>query len=133
MLGYGASQLVGAYRNIATASLRWSKPAAVRNADVGLAPFMQVGSIWAGDAPYGSTATRTSVGVSILAAYPTGSKRLYRVDVGIPVVRGGDGGGRIEVRFTSEDATQVFWREPGDVLRSRIGGLPSALFALPTR
>jgi hypothetical protein len=133
MLGYNASQLVGAYRNIATASLRWSKPALVRNADVGFATFTQVGSIWAGDAPYGSTATRASAGVSILAAYPSGSKRLYRVDVGIPLVRSGGGGGRIEVRFTSEDATQVFWREPGDVLRSRLGGLPSSTFALPTR
>jgi hypothetical protein len=131
ILGYNASQLVGAYRNIARADLRWSKPTLVRNADVGFATFTQVGSIWAGDAPYGSTATRTSVGVSILAAYPTGSKRLYRVDVGVPLMR--SGGGHIEVRFSSEDATQQFWKEPDDVLRSRIGGLPSAMFSLPTR
>ena len=105
----------------------------MRNADVGFATFTQVGSIWAGDAPYGSTTTRTSAGVSLLAAYPTGSKRTYRVDVGIPLVRGGTGGGRIEVRFSSEDATQQFWKEPDDVLRSRIGGLPSAMFSLPVR
>jgi hypothetical protein len=133
ILGYNASQLVGAYRNVARADLRWSKPALVRNADVGFATFTQVGSIWAGDAPYGSTTTRTSAGVSILAAYPTGSKRLYRVDVGIPLVRGGSGGGKIEVRFSSEDNTLQFWREPDDVLRSRIGGLPSAMFSLPVR
>jgi hypothetical protein len=133
IIGYNASQLVGAYRNVARADLRWSRPALVRNADVGFATFTQVGSIWAGDAPYGATATRASAGVSILAAYPTGSKRLYRVDLGIPVVRGGSGGGHIEVRFTSEDATQRFWKEPDDVLRSRIGGLPSSMFSLPVR
>jgi hypothetical protein len=133
IMGYNASQLVGGYRNVARADLRWSRPALVRNADVGFATFTQVGSIWAGDAPYGSTATRASAGVSILAAYPTGSKRLYRVDVGIPLVRGGSGGGHIEVRFSSEDATQRFWREPDDVLRSRTGGLPSAMFSLPVR
>jgi hypothetical protein len=133
MMGYNASQLVGAYRNIARADLRWSKPALVRNADVGFATFTQVGTIWAGDAPYGSNATRTSAGFSILAAYPTGSKRLYRVDVGVPLVRSGSGGGHVEVRFSSEDATQRFWNEPDDVLRSRIGGLPSAMFSLPVR
>ncbi|MFL5608917.1 MAG: hypothetical protein ACJ8AD_20845 [Gemmatimonadaceae bacterium] len=131
IMGYNASQLVGAYRNVARADLRWSRPRMVRNADVGFATFTQVGSIWAGDAPYGSTTTRTSGGVSILAAYPTGSKRLYRVDVGIPLARGG--GGKFEVRFSSEDATQRFWREPDDVLRSRIGGLPSTMFSLPVR
>jgi hypothetical protein len=133
IMGYNASQLVGAYRNVARADLRWSKPALMRNADVGFATFTQVGSIWAGDAPYGSTTTRTSAGFSILAAYPTGSKRLYRVDVGFPLVRGGSGGGRIEVRFSSEDATLQFWREPDDVLRSRTGGLPSTMFSLPVR
>lgn len=133
IMGYNASQLVGAYRNVARADLRWSKPALVRNADVGLATFTQVGTIWAGDAPYGTNATRTSAGISILAAYPTGSKRLYRVDVGVPLARGGNGGGKIEVRFSSEDATQRFWREPDDVLRSRTGGLPSAMFSLPVR
>jgi hypothetical protein len=133
IIGYNASQIVGGYRNVARADLRWSKPALVRSADVGFATFTQVGTVWAGDAPYGTNATRTSAGVSILAAYPTGSKRLYRVDVGIPLARGGSGGGKIEVRFSSEDATQRFWTEPDDVLRSRTGGLPSAMFALPGR
>jgi hypothetical protein len=132
MMGYYDSPLVGAYRNVARGDLRWSRAALVRNADVGLATFVQVGSVWAGDAPYGSTATRTSIGVSILAAYPTESKRLYRVDLGIPVQRPGRGGGHVEVRFTSEDRT-LFWREPDDVLRARTGGIPASMFAFPTR
>jgi hypothetical protein len=133
IIGYYNSPLAGAYRNVARGELRYSYEALVRGADVGFATFTEVGSLWAGDAPYGSTATRTSVGFSILAAYPSGSKRLYRVDVGIPLQRVGEGGGRLEVRFTTEDNTLHFWREPDDVLRARTGGLPSAMFAFPTR
>ena len=132
MLGYRSSALAGAYRNIARSEARWSGAALVRGADVGFAAFGQVGSIWAGDAPYGRTATRGTVGISILAAYPTGSKRLYRADFGIPLAHRGEGG-KIEVRFSSEDRTQVFWREPDDVSRARTGTVPTSLFAFPTR
>jgi hypothetical protein len=133
MIGYHESALAGAYRNIARTEARWTRASLVRGADVGFATFGQLGSVWAGDAPYGSTATRGSAGISVLAAYPSGSKRVYRVDVGIPLVRGGDGGGKIEVRFASEDRTQFFWREPRDVSRARTGTVPTDLFAFPTR
>ena len=132
ILGYRESALAGAYRNVARTELRWTGAALVRNADVGFSTFSQVGSIWAGDAPYGRTATRTTVGISVLAAYPTGSKRLYRADVGVPLTRRGDGSG-IEVRFSSEDRTQLFWREPDDVSRARTGTVPTSLFAFPAR
>ena len=105
----------------------------MKGADVGLAGFTEVGTLVAGDAPYGWTGSRYSVGLSLLAAYPARSKRLYRVDLGIPLVRSGDGGGRIEVRFRSEDRTTRFWDEPQDVARARTGELPSTLFAWPTR
>jgi hypothetical protein len=133
MLGYHNAALAGAYRNIARTEARWAGAALIRGADVGFAGFGQLGSIWAGDAPYGRTATRGTVGVGIIAAYPSGSKRLYRVDFGIPLVRGGEGGGKFEVRFSSEDRTQVFWREPDDVSRARTGTVPTSLFAFPTR
>jgi hypothetical protein len=133
MLGYHESALAGAYRNIGRTEARWTGAALVHGADVGFAAFGQAGSIWAGDAPYGRTATRGTVGFSVLAAYPTGSKRLYRADFGIPLVRGGEGGGKIEVRFSSEDRTQLFWREPDDVSRARTGTVPTSLFAFPTR
>ena len=133
ILGYRESALAGAQRNVVKTEVRWTGAALVRNADVGFATFSQVGSIWAGDAPYGSTATRSTVGVSVLAAYPTGSKRLYRADVGFPLTRTGTGGGSIEVRFSSEDRTQLFWREPDDVSRARTGTVPTSLFAFPAR
>jgi hypothetical protein len=131
ILGYHDSPLAGAQRNVAHTELRWSGAARVRGADVGLAPFAEVGSIWKGDAPYGATATRTTLGISLLAAYPTRSKRVYRVDVGFPVTRG-DGAG-IEVRLSSDDRTLLFWREPDDVARARTGAVPSSIFAWPTQ
>ena len=36
------------------------------------------GTLWSGDAPYGWTGSRGSVGLSLLGAYPTRSKRVYR-------------------------------------------------------
>ena len=131
--GYHYSSLAGERRNIARAELRWSAASLVRRADFGFASFSEIGTLWAGDAPYGVNATRVSVGVSLLAAYPTRSKRLYRADVAIPVTRSGEGKGRIELRFSSADRTQGFWTEPQDVARARTGTEPSRLFAWPTQ
>jgi hypothetical protein len=128
VIGYHSSTIAGERRNVSHAELRWTGQALVRNADVGFATFTQVGTVWAGNSPYGVTATRAAIGLSVMAAYPTGSKRLYRADVGFPVLRGRPGGGGIEVRFTSEDRTQTFWREPDDVQRSRTGSTPWGLF-----
>ncbi len=133
ILGYHRSAIAGAVRNVARAELRFSSAAVRNRADMGVATFAQVGSVWAGDAPYGTTATRATLGVSLLAAYPTRSKRLYRMDVGFPLTRAGEGGGRLEVRFSSEDRTGQFWREPDDVSRARTGSVPASLFAYPTR
>jgi len=133
LLGYRNSPLAGARRNVARAELRWSAAALFRRADLGIATFGESGALWAGDAPYGTNVTRSTIGISLLAAYPTRAKRVYRADLGIPLARGGDRGGRIELRFTSEDRTQGFWREPRDVTRARTGTEPNRLFAWPSR
>ncbi len=131
--GYYRSGLAGERRNVLRGEVRWSAEALTRRADLGVATFSEVGTLWAGDAPYGMNVTRASVGISLLAAYPTRSKRLYRADLAIPLTRSGEGGGRIEVRFSSLDRTQGFWREPVDVSRARTGTEPSRLFAWPTQ
>lgn len=134
LTGYRASGLAGATRSITRAELRWSAASMMRKADVGFATFSEVGQLWKGDVPYGVNATRTSVGMSLLAAYPSRSKRLYRVDVAYPLSpSGASGARRIEVRFSSADRTQGFWIEPGDVARARTGVEPSRLFAWPTQ
>jgi hypothetical protein len=131
--GYRSSGLAGDRRNVLRAELRHSRTRVVKGADVGVAGFSEVGTLVAGEAPYGWTGSRYTVGLSLLAAYPTRSKRLYRADLAIPLTRSGEGGGRVEVRFSSEDRTTRFWEEPSDVARARTGELPSTLFAWPTR
>jgi hypothetical protein len=127
MRGYGRAPLAGAERNVVRTEIRRSGQGAVRQADVGVALFGEVGTIWAGDAPYGVSTTRESVGVSFLAAYPTQSKRVYRLDIAMPLAR--DGVTRsIEFRVTSEDRTSRFWNEPDDVTRARTGAVQSSLF-----
>jgi hypothetical protein len=126
--GFGRSNLSGAVRNVVRAEARRNLEDAVAHADLGLAVFTDVGHLWAGDAPYGVTTTRQSVGMSILAAYPSRAKRVYRLDVAFPLTKPGDRGGRLEFRVTSEDRTERFWQEPDDVLRARTGAAPSALF-----
>ena len=133
LIGYHYSGLAGERRNVAHGEVRWSGESLLRRADVGFAAFTEVGTLWAGDAPYGVNATRASVGFSILAAYPTRSKRMYRADFAFPLTRAGEGKGRIEVRFSSLDRTQTFATEPTDVSLARTGTEPSRLFAWPTR
>jgi hypothetical protein len=133
LIGYRNSALAGERRDVTRAEVRFSAASFIRGADFGFAAFTETGTLWAGDVPYGSNATRASVGVSFLAAYPTHSKRLYRADLGIPLTRSGQGGGRIELRFTSADRTQGFWTEPADVSIARTGTEPSRLFAWPTQ
>lgn len=132
ILGYRTASLAGARRNAARAELRVTRQRLIRNADLGFATFGESGTVWAGGAPYGRTATRATVGVSLLGAYPSRSKRLYRADIGIPLTRAGGGGGSVEVRFSSEDRTGMFWREPDDVSRARTGPVASTLFVTPT-
>jgi hypothetical protein len=129
--GYSASRFVGEERNVVRGELRWAHPALIKRSDLGAALFADAGTLWAGNVPYGVTTTRQSVGFSILAAYPTQSKRLYRVDFAMPVERRGLRG--IEVRFSSGDPTSAFWTEPDDVTRSRLAPVPSSLFAWPAR
>ncbi|MEO7455920.1 MAG: hypothetical protein ABIY52_06640 [Gemmatimonadaceae bacterium] len=133
LMGYSRSALAGERRNVARGELRFSAANVTRRADLGFATFGEVGTLWAGDAPYGANATRASVGFSILAAYPTHSKRMYRADFAFPLTRSGSGAGRFEVRFSSEDRTQRFWEEPRDLSRARTGTQPSRLFAWPTQ
>lgn len=131
--GYRSSGVAGERRNVARGEVRHSRSSVIRGADLGVGAFGEVGTLIAGDAAYGWTGSRYSVGLSLLAAYPSRSKRLYRMDLAIPLARAGEGGGKVELRFSSEDRTTRFWEEPQDVARARTGEVPSKLFAWPTR
>lgn len=129
--GYLGSHLAGGQRDLTRAEIRWATPDAFRRGDLGVAAFTDMGTLWAGSVPYGTSASRQSVGLSVLAAYPTKSKRLYRVDVALPLQR--DHGRGIEVRFTAGNPTIRSTTEPYDVTRARQAPAPSALVTWPER
>ena len=87
--------------------------------DIGAGAFINAARLWEGDAPFGTnTPLATSAGVSLFGAFPRGSQRLLRIDVGAPlrsrIVRSG-----WEFRFQFTDATRLNRIEPRDVASAR--------------
>jgi hypothetical protein len=76
-----------------------------------------------------TTPWRGAVGVSLLAALPPRSRRLWRLDFAMPV--GGDPRGQFELRLSNNDRTRVFWNEPRDVTYGRERTTPGSLFTWP--
>lgn len=129
--GFGNSRIVGGQRIVGRAESRWVVGPVSRLGDLGIAGFTDVGRLYAGDVPFGSRSPlSTSVGLSILAAMPQRSARLWRMDVAM-AVRGNASGRRIEVRFSGADNTKFFFREPEDVARTRELTVPSSVFKWP--
>jgi hypothetical protein len=86
--------------------------------DWGTAAFMDVGNTWSGDVPFGETrAGRASVGVGFLAAVPPTSRKMLRADIAVPVTPGSPDS--FVFRVTVQTAGRGFWREPGDIARTR--------------
>ena len=127
--GYHGSRIGGAQRAVVRLEERWSIGRLTRRADVGIATFAEAGKTWAGDVPFGVTSpVKGSVGVGMLAAAPR-SKRLWRVDLAIPVSADVDAKGW-ELRFSTSEV-RGFWREPQDVARLRAAAAPSTIFTWP--
>jgi hypothetical protein len=123
MRGFSRASVGGGQRLIVRAEERWLIPQPWQRADVGAAIFAEGGRLWAGDAPFGvTTPWQSSVGVSILGATPRRSKRLFRLDVAVPLTHVG-GPAKIEVRAGVGDRTRWFWKEPVQIQRTRDGGL----------
>ena len=121
LVGFPGSRGAGGQRVVVRVEERMLMPWFARRADFALAAFVDAGRLWAGDVPYGApTPVRSSVGFSLLGSYPSGGKRVYRVDVGIPVnaERGASG---LALRFSFADRTGVSWLEPRDVSHARSG------------
>ena len=128
--GYGASQAGGARRIVTRAEDRWYLGRFKALADFGIAPFVDAGRLWAGDAAFGvDTKVKIGAGASLLVAVPPRSKRLFRLDVGYPLSP--DMHARLDVRITVSDFTRTFWTEPRDVRRSRESTLPTSIFNWP--
>ncbi len=128
--GYRSTRYPGARRGVIRLEDRWVLGNVFGLADAGVAFFGDAGRMWAGDVPYGvNTAPRYSLGVSLLAAVPPRSQRLWRFDVAVPMQR--DGGAKVEFFLSTQDRTRTFWTEPDDLLRARDRALPSSIFTWP--
>ncbi|OYV66806.1 MAG: hypothetical protein B7Z72_10690, partial [Gemmatimonadetes bacterium 21-71-4] len=101
-----------------------------QTADFGLSFFADAGRLWAGGVPFGTTTPlRYSVGVSLLAAFPAASARMWRLDIAVPNVPGR--GLRLALRLSHSDQTLTFWREPRDIAMARERSVPASLFNWP--
>lgn len=128
--GFFNSHDVGAERVVGRLEVRRLGPP-LSIGDIGFAAFSDVGQLYPGDVPFGTrTPLSTSVGVSLLAAAPRHSARLWRMDVAM-AVHGNAEGRRLEIRFVGNDNTKFFFREPDDVARTRELTVPSSVFRWP--
>jgi len=131
--GYPNATFAGGQRAVLRVEERRLLPSMSKRADLAIGAFADAGTLWAGDVPYGvTTNVHTSLGISLLGAFPSGGKRTYRLDIALPLNRP-PGGARWELRFSSADRTQLFWQEPADVARARAGAVPSNLLSWSQR
>ena len=116
--GYEDAEIGGAARLVARLEERWRIGNIRGTGDLGVAFFAEAGKVWAGDAPLGeTTGFLPSVGVAVLGAVPPRSRRMWRLDIAVPLER--TAGARWGLRLTNEDRTRLFWNEPNDVRRNR--------------
>ncbi len=85
--GWPAEAFPGGRRLVLTAEDRWFHPWLLPDlADVGTSLFVDVGSIWAGQAPYGvDSGWRASVGTGLRVNFPAGGKNTFRIDAAFPL------------------------------------------------
>jgi hypothetical protein len=127
--GYGDSRVAGSVRTVGRLEARRVIGRLTRHVLVGLATFADAGRVWAGDAPFGiDSKTKMGVGLGLLAAIPPHSRRLWRLDVAVPLSVDTHAGWAL--RLTAIRASG-FWREPNDVTRGRAGAAPATIFTWP--
>jgi len=128
---HNRSREPGAQRLVFRSEQRLIVPTRYNVADFGLAAFAEAGKLWRDPSvPYSvNTPWRGAVGVSVLAAVPPRSRRMWRVDFAFPVSTEPDK--KFEIRFIADDFTRLFWREPRDVEPARERTLPKSLFKWP--
>ena len=129
--GYAGSRVAGGQRAVATIEDRWYLGRFRNVADLGLAPFVEGGRMWARDVPFGqSVGNRYGAGIGLLTTFGARSKRVYRVDFAVPLVKD-PYGRRVDVRFSTRDDTRDFLRESNDVTRGRERTVPRSVFTWP--
>ena len=128
--GYEESYYAGGQRLVARTEERYALGNVLGAADAGFALFSDVGRQWAGDVPFGvTTSVKASVGVSLLAAIPPKSARVWRADLAFPLTGGANA--RWTLSFTNADRTAFVFRNARDVAEGREITVPSSIFAWP--
>ena len=128
--GYRDAGLVGARRAVARAEHRWVPRRQIRFAAVGAAGFIDVGGIWAGDAPFGvNSGLRTSAGIGVLAAAPQQSRRTFRVDLAVPLIR--SPGRSYELRVSTSTPVRMLRGTPATISSLRTILPPPGIAGLP--
>ncbi len=126
--GYGQAGLPVGRRVVARAEQRYFAGTLLGAADVGLAAFFDLGRGWAGDAPFGEdTGGRASGGGGLRIAFPSGSRRVYRLDLAVPLRRGRG----LELRLGFGQQFGVTRGEADDVVRSRETVSSATVFNFP--
>jgi hypothetical protein len=128
--GYEKSSYPGGQRLVARTEERYTLGNVLGAADAGFAIFGDIGRQWAGDVPFGiTTSVKASAGVSLLAAIPPKSARVWRADLAFPLTGGANA--RWTLSFTNADRTAFVFRDARDVARGREITVPSSIFAWP--
>jgi hypothetical protein len=128
--GYEQSDYAGGQRLVARTEERYVLGSVLGAADAGFALFADAGKQWAGDVPFGvTTRVKAAVGLSLLAAVPPKSARLWRADLAFPLSGGANA--RWTLTFTNADRTAFVFRNARDVAEGREITVPSSIFAWP--
>ena len=128
--GYEQSYFAGGQRLVGRAEERYVLGSPFGAGELGVASFVDVGRQWAGDVPFGTTTpVKASLGVSLLAAIPPKSARLWRADLAFPLSSGANA--RWTLSFTNADRTAFVFRNARDVAGGREITVPSSIFAWP--
>ncbi len=128
--GYTGSRLAGGRRVIARAERRLLMPGVSRYLGWGVAGFADAGQMWASKVPFGQSAFRGSVGVSVLAAVPRASRSFGRVDIAYPLVSDKHAKG-VDIRVSFRATARAFWREPVQITGARLGSPTTDIFTWP--
>jgi hypothetical protein len=129
--GFAGARTAGAQRLVGRLEDRMLFGRVFGLGDLGAAMFVDAGRLWGGDIPYGETTPmRPAVGVSLLGAVPSGSARLWRLELTMAPTPD-RGGRRFALRIFGVDKTLFFFREPNDVQQFREQTVPSSVFRWP--
>jgi hypothetical protein len=129
--GYSGSQAAGARLAVLRLEERLAIGGFGSIAGFGAAAFTDIGKLWAGDVPFGTTTSvRASAGAAFLVAVPRRSQRAYRVEAAARLTHDPDAD-KWNLRIAKVLPYATFLRETGDIARARRGRPAAALVASP--